>query len=112
MNLLTGLRQTPSSIYYWGTVSNVMEQWASWCCNYRKEYYMATTKVKFVLEKETPGALKYQEVTNSGEQLTQTDPRCLIGPLYLRKFKVREVLTAAGEQEKIWPRSITVSVTI
>lgn len=38
-----------------------------------------------VVEKETRGAVKYQEVNGSGEPLEMSDPACVMGQAYVRK---------------------------
>jgi hypothetical protein len=47
---------------------------------------MPKTTVKFKLEKTTPGAVRYQEVDDSGNKLTTRSAKCVIGSLYIRKL--------------------------
>lgn len=42
-------------------------------------------KVRMILERETKGAVRYQEVDGAGQPITQSDPGCVIGTLYIRK---------------------------
>ena len=42
-------------------------------------------KVPFNLERETKGALRYQESDANGSPQKQSDPGTIIGTLYLRK---------------------------
>lgn len=41
--------------------------------------------VEFVLDRETKGAAKYQEVDGRGRRVEMRDEGCHIGPLYVRK---------------------------
>ncbi len=43
------------------------------------------TVVLFVKERETKGAVRYQEVDGDGAPLTTADAGCHIGTLYVRK---------------------------
>lgn len=38
-----------------------------------------------VLQYDTKGAVRYQELADDGRELRQKDPGCLIGTLYVRK---------------------------
>lgn len=60
----------------------------------------ATAEVSFSLERETKGALRYQEVNDLGQPITQPD-HYMIGTLYVRKHVFR------GERPKFL--NITVS---
>ena len=42
-------------------------------------------KVKFNLAKQTPGALRFEEVDANLRPVTQNDPNCIVGTLYIRK---------------------------
>jgi hypothetical protein len=44
-----------------------------------------TGVVTMRLEKETKGAVKYQEIDDSGAPVTTSNERCAIGTLYVRK---------------------------
>lgn len=45
---------------------------------------MAKFDIKFALEKETPGAVRYMEVNSDGDKVTNADG-AKIGSLYIRK---------------------------
>jgi hypothetical protein len=57
------------------------------------------TTIKFVMQKETPGTVRYQEVTEEGEQVA-------IGTLYVRKKAAEKLTKAVG-----YPNEITVTIT-
>ena len=52
---------------------------------------MTATKmiVKMTLEKMTPGAVRYQEVSADGQVVKQTDPGCVFGTIYIRKSGIQ-----------------------
>jgi hypothetical protein len=60
---------------------------------------LKTITVKFTLEKETPGAVRFKEVDESGEVIEQAF--CKIGTLYVRK--------TTFERGK-YPKSLTVRI--
>lgn len=60
-------------------------------------------KIKMKLEKETKGALRYQEIDHNDQPVTTNDSACLMGTLYLRKKAMEGINT---------PRFIQVEVTI
>lgn len=41
--------------------------------------------VRMTLEKTTPGAVRYQEISSDGQPVKQTDPGCVFGTIYIRK---------------------------
>lgn len=59
------------------------------------------TVTKFVFERETPGAVRFQEVDSNGKALKRDDEGMCIGTLYLRKSalkgKIPQVLTVTCE---------------
>jgi hypothetical protein len=57
-------------------------------------------EVRFKLEEETKGALRYQEIDEKGEVTERT--RAKIGILYMRK--------SAFERGKAWPQELRVTV--
>jgi hypothetical protein len=57
-------------------------------------------KVRFKLEKETKGALRYQEVDDKGEVIEQAWAK--IGTLYMRK--------SAFERGRAWPQELRVTI--
>jgi hypothetical protein len=61
---------------------------------------MSVIEVRFKLEKETKGALRYQEVDDKGEVVEQAWAK--IGTLYIRK--------SAFERGAEFPRSLRVTV--
>jgi len=62
---------------------------------------MLQKTINFVLEKETPGALRYQEVDPCGGTFRAPNaPGCNIGPLYIRK-------TAFGNEQ---PQKISITI--
>lgn len=42
-------------------------------------------KIRMILERETKRAVRYQEVDSSDQPISQSDPTCKIGTLYIRK---------------------------
>ncbi len=47
---------------------------------------MVSKTVKFIFERSTKGAHRFQEVeADSHKAITQSDPECVVGTLYLRK---------------------------
>ena len=47
---------------------------------------MSTQKVKFIFERSTKGAHRFQEIDPETQEIrTQQDPDCVIGTLYVRK---------------------------
>jgi hypothetical protein len=62
---------------------------------------MAVIEVRFKLEKETKGALRYQEIDDKGEVVEQAWAK--IGTLYLRK--------SAFERGAAFPQFLRVTVT-
>lgn len=50
---------------------------------------MEKIEVHLMLERETSGALRYQECTKEGSSITQNMPNCVIGTLYLRKLGIK-----------------------
>ena len=64
---------------------------------------VATSKnVKFNFERETPGAVRFQEVDSTGRALKSDMDGALVGTLYLRK-------QALGDGTV--PKSVTVSLS-
>ena len=61
---------------------------------------MAVIEVRFELEKETKGALRYQEIDEKGEAIEQALAK--IGTLYMRK--------SAFEQGAAFPQTLRVTV--
>jgi hypothetical protein len=61
---------------------------------------MPTIEVRFKLEKETEGALRYQEVDDKGEVMEQAGAK--IGTLYMRK--------SAFERGAAFPQILRVTV--
>jgi len=61
---------------------------------------MATIDARFKLEKETKGALRYQEIDDKGEVIEQAWAK--IGTLYLRK--------SAFERGTLFPQILRVKV--
>jgi hypothetical protein len=57
-------------------------------------------EIPFKLEKETKGALRYQEVDEKGEPIEQAWAK--IGTLYIRK--------SAFERGSAWPKELRVTV--
>ncbi len=57
-------------------------------------------EVRFKLEKETNGALRYQEVDDKGQAVDQAGIK--IGTLYMRK--------SAFERGKAWPQELRVTI--
>ena len=48
---------------------------------------MSTQTVKFIFERSTKGAHRFQEIDpETQETRTQQDPNCIVGTLYLRKL--------------------------
>lgn len=46
------------------------------------------TAILFKFERETKGAVRYQEIDKDGKVLTTSDAECLIGTIYLRKLAI------------------------
>lgn len=44
-----------------------------------------TMTVAFQLERETKGAVRYEEINDKGDAIEMSDPSCVIGTLYIRK---------------------------
>jgi hypothetical protein len=65
-----------------------------------KDWHMPVIEVRFKLEKETKGALRYQEVDEKGEVIEQAWAK--IGTLYLRK--------SAFERGAAFPQLLRVTV--
>jgi hypothetical protein len=57
-------------------------------------------EVRFKLEEETKGALRYQEIDDKGEVIERT--RAKIGTLYMRK--------TAFERGSAWPQELRVTI--
>jgi hypothetical protein len=57
-------------------------------------------QVRFKLEKETKGALRYQEVDDAGKAVEQAGAK--IGTLYIRK--------SAFERGSAWPQELRVTI--
>jgi hypothetical protein len=67
---------------------------------------MATITAKFIAEKQTPGAVKFVEVSNTGQAFSAPNsPGCKIGSLYIRK-------TAFQEASARIPTELTVTIDI
>ncbi len=61
-----------------------------------------TKQISMTQVKQTPGAIRYQEVDSSSRKpITQSDPDCIVGTLYIRK--------TAFQGESI-PTDITVTI--